>query len=184
MFRRFILDSHLYLGLILSATILILSVTGIYLNHQHDWFHKQDIHYMNPDYDSITINAMNAAENGEINVPEAVEKAQNTNLFNLSDIESVNYASHGLGYFYYVHLNDDKETIVVVTEQGEVAKAYSDPPIQKWMSDLHVGIVDNINFVFVNDITTVGIILLTISGWILAVRILRAKIRKRNKNVV
>lgn len=46
MFRRLVLDSHLYIGLILSVTILMLSVTGFYLNHQHGWFHKQNVHYL------------------------------------------------------------------------------------------------------------------------------------------
>lgn len=180
MFRRFVLDSHLYIGLILSVTILMLSVTGFYLNHQHGWFHKQNVHYIHPDYEAITEEAINSAHQGEKSVPEAVETATSSDLFSISDIESVNYAYHGLGYFYYVHLNDERGTIVVVTEQGEVAKSYSDSLIKKWMHDLHVGIVDSFNFVFINDVTTIGVIFLTITGIILSIRILNGKV-KRNR---
>ncbi|MBO1004992.1 PepSY-associated TM helix domain-containing protein [Pseudogracilibacillus auburnensis] len=179
--RKTILNVHLYVGLILSVTILMLSVTGLYLNHQHDWFHKQNIHYINPNYDEITEEAIQLAHQGERNVPNAVEVATTSNLFTIEDIVSVNYAYHGLGYFYYVHLNDELGTIAVVTEQGEVAKLYSDPAIKKWMHDLHTGIVDGFNFIFINDITTVGIILLTVTGIILSFRILKARTKVKRK---
>lgn len=107
--------------------------------------------------------------------------ATSSNLFSISEIKSVNYAFHGLGYFYYVHLNDDKGTIVVVTPEGVVAKAYSDSPVKKWMYDLHVGIVDSFNFVFINDITTIGIIILTVTGIILSIRIVKSKLIRRRK---
>lgn len=181
MFRRLVLDSHLYIGLILSVTILMLSVTGFYLNHQHGWFHKQNVHYLHPDYDAITENAINLAKQGEKSVPEAVEIATSSDLFSISEVKSVNYASHGLGYFYYVHLNDERGTIVVVTQQGEVAKSYSDSLIKKWMYDLHVGIVDGFNFIFINDITTIGIIFLTLTGIILSIRILKSKVKRMRK---
>jgi|SRR5690625_252788 len=159
----------------------MLSVTGFYLNHQHGWFHKQNVHYLHSDYDEITENAINLTKQGEENVPEAVEIAIASELFSISDIKSVNYTSHGLGYFYYVHLNDDRGTIVVVTEKGEVAKSYSDSTIKKWMYDLHVGIVDGFKFVFINDITTFGIIFLTITGIILSIRILKSKVKRARK---
>lgn len=161
----------------------MLSITGIYLNHQHDWFHKQNIHYMNPDYDLFVNQAIiSAADQKKRRVPAPVEKAEQYGLFSTSDIESINYATHGLGYFYYVHLNDDNKTIVVVTENGEVAKSYTDPLVKKWMRNLHIGLVNKFNFVYVNDITTIGIIFLTVSGCILALRILKAK-NKRNKKI-
>lgn len=136
----------------------MLSITGIYLNHQHDWFHKQNIHYMNPDYDLFVNQAIISADQKKRRVPAPVEKAEQYGLFSISDIESINYANHGLGYFYYVHMNDDNKTIVVVTENGEVAKSYTDPLIKKWMRNLHIGLVNKFNFVYVNDITTIGII--------------------------
>lgn len=182
LFRRFVRDTHLYLGLIFSLSILMLAITGIYLNHKHDWFNKQNIHYTDSNYDSIIKQAMNGAEKGEKKVPEAVEIAEkSSDLFTISDINSVNYAFHGLGYFYYVHLNDELETIVVVTEEGVVAKAYSDPFITKWMNKLHVGIIDGFNFVFINDIATISIIILTITGIILSIRILQSRIKKRKR---
>lgn len=124
--RKLYFNIHLYLGLILSITIMMLSITGFYLNHQHGFFHKQTIHYLHPDYDEITQNAINLARNGEHRVPEAVETASSSDLFSVSDVKSVNYAFHGLGYFYYVHLHDEKGTILVITEQGEIIKSYSD----------------------------------------------------------
>lgn len=181
MLRRFVLNIHLYIGVFLNLTILMLSVTGLYLNHQHDWFHQQNIQYMNPDYENMSENAITLASKGEMNVPEAVEKATQSDLYSISDIKSINYANHGLGYFYYVHLTDEKGTIVVVTDQGEVAKAYNDSQVKKWMHDLHIGMVDSFNFIFINDVTTIGIIVLTITGIILSFRILKARAKAKNK---
>lgn len=181
MFRRIIFDAHLYIGLILSATILMLSVTGFYLNHQHDWFHKQNVSYMNPEYGVLTQNAIQQAQKGEKVLPEAVEKAATSNMFSLSDIDSINYSNHGPGYYYYVHLKDDVESIVVVTEQGEISKIYSDPAVKKWMTDLHVGVVDGFDFIWANDVTTIGVIILTLSGIILSIQILKAKSKRRKK---
>lgn len=165
----------------LTLTIIMLSITGIYLNHQHNWFHKQDIHYMNPDYESMINKAIRSEKNDRKRIPEAVQEAERHGLFNIENIESINYATHGLGYFYYVHINDVKNTIVVVTEDGDIAKSYSDPLIKKWMRNLHIGRSDSINFVFINDLTTIGIIFLTVSGCILAARILKAKKKQRKK---
>lgn len=158
---------HLYIGLILTIPIIMLSLTGLYLNHQHDWFHAQNIHYLHPTYDSIVEKAVDQEKNNQKRLPEAVQAAVDDKILRLEQIKSVNYASHGLGYFYYVHLSDENESIVVVTESGEIAKVYSDPSIKKWMRALHIGMIDSINFVLMNDVTTLGIIFLTISGLVL-----------------
>lgn len=176
--RKFWLNLHLYLGLILSITIIMLSITGIYLNHQHDWFHKQNIVYMNPDYKKVQREAKTSKNETKLTMPEAIEKGTESGLYKVIDVKRVNYADHGLGSFFYIHLNDKQETIVVVSEQGEVLKAYYDSAVKKWMYKLHIGIIDRINFIFVNDITAIGIIILTITGIILSIRILKAK-RKR-----
>lgn len=181
MFRRVLYDAHLYIGLILSLMILMLSITGFYLNHQHDWFHKQNVEYMHPEYEAITELAINSAQEGKKVIPEAVEIALDSNRFTLDEIQSVNYASHGLGYFYYVHLNNQQKSIAVITESGEVAKIYHDSLVTKWMTDLHVGLVDSFNFIWANDLTTIGIIFLTLSGIFLSIRILKGKMKKRKK---
>lgn len=181
MIRRYILNLHLYIGLALTMTILILSITGLYLNHQHDWFHKQNIHYLDPNYDLLVHQAISSAEQESRIVPGPVETAEKDGLFTIDEIESINYANHGLGYFYYVHLNDQKNSIVVITEKGEIAKSYSDPLLKKWMRGLHIELVNQFNFVWINDLTTIGIIFLTISGCILAWRILKAKYKRKEK---
>ncbi len=181
MFRRVMYDAHLYIGLILSVMILLLSITGFYLNHQHDWFHKQHVEYIHPNYEAITENAMSSAHTGEKVLPEAVVTALDSNRFTLDDIRSVNYASHGLGYFYYIHLNNDQKSIAVVTEGGEIAKIYHDSLVKKWMHDLHVGMVNRFDFIWANDATTIGMIFLTLSGIFLSIRTLYGKMKKRTK---
>lgn len=179
MFRRLMLNIHLYLGIILSVMILMLSVTGFYLNHQHDWFHKQNIVYMNPEYEN------QVPERGsKLTMTEAMEKGTESGLYAIKDVKRVNHANHGLGTFFYLHLKDELGTIVVVDEYGEVFKAYTDSAVKKWMYDLHIGIVNNVNFILANDFTALGIVILTITGIILSVRVLRARrkksVRRRN----
>lgn len=181
MFRKFVLDTHLYVGIILGMTIIMLSVSGFYLNHRHDWFHNQQIQYLHPAYETMVKQARQSAQEGNLIVPEAVQKGMEAGFYSLSDIKSVDYANHGLGYFYYVYLKDAKETIVAVTQQGEIAKVFHDPLIKQWMYDLHVGIVDSFRFVFINDLTALGTILLTVTGVILSFRVLRARIKKSKR---
>jgi len=171
---------HLYIGIILTITMLILCLTGFYLNHQHDWFHKQSIQYQNTEYNKMIDRAISLEKNHERRLPEAVQEAEAAGLFQIEQINSVNYASHGLGYFYYVHLNDKNQTIIVVTEDGQIAKSYRDPLIKRWMRNLHIGITDSVNFVVINDITAIGMIYLTISGWVLFMKILKAKRKRRS----
>ncbi|MFA8439837.1 hypothetical protein [Pueribacillus sp. YX66] len=49
---------------------------------------------------------------------------------------------------------------------------------------MHIGIVNNVNFILANDFTALGIVILTITGIILSVRVLRARrkksVRRRN----
>lgn len=180
--RKFSYDSHLYLGILFSVMIIMLAVTGFYLNHSHDWFHKQNVSYMSDDYDEMTASALQSFRAGEPRVlPEVVEIAAKEGVFTTDQVKSVNYAFHGLGYFYYVHLKDEAGTIVVVSEAGEIAKAYSDTAVKKWMHDLHVGIVDGFKFIWLNDVSAIVMVFLTITGIYLSVRVLRSKRIQRQR---
>ncbi|UII56628.1 PepSY domain-containing protein [Cytobacillus spongiae] len=174
---------HLYIGLLCSVMILLLSLTGLVINNKFLFMGSQVITYQNPDlgkklHSNSHSHDAPVQSDSNFSITEIVDKAARTGKFQLNEVKTVSLMDHGFGPSYYIGLNDDKQTQVVVNTEGVISKIYYNPVTQT-AHDWHIGLFGGERYTNLINFATIGMIILTGTGVFLSIRTLAGQAKAR-----
>ena len=154
---------HLVGGLLVVAYTIVLSVSGVILNHKREWgFMKEPARYLGDEVVARGRPAPLATIAGWA-VDERVRRGHEATL---DDVRFLDYRP-GAGYAKVRFKDEEWEVIVDVYEPAVLSVAHRR---DVWMLDLHSGVRFGARGTWLSDLTAGGIILLTVNGLYLWLR--------------
>ena len=161
---------HLWIGLICSVFLLLEAITGLLLTER--WLMGMSGH----SHDSHEHAHGDGHEHAKLNMIDAVKKASESGAFSMDEVGVV--MNHGM---YMVRLNDKDGTLVTIAPDGTVVKKEVNT-FASFVRAIHVGKLGIWNRLMI-DVAAIAIIILTITGIYLSVKILRAQTKAKRRNI-
>ncbi|MCX8046414.1 MAG: PepSY domain-containing protein [Anoxybacillus gonensis] len=161
---------HLWIGLICSVFLLLEAVTGLLLTER--WLMGMSGH----SHDNHEHAHGDDHGHAKLNMIDAVKKASESGAFSMDEVGVV--MNHGM---YMVRLNDKDGTLVTIAPDGTVVKKEVNT-FASFVRAIHVGKLGIWNRLMI-DVAAIAIIILTITGIYLSVKILRAQTKAKRRNI-
>ncbi|MCP8967234.1 PepSY-associated TM helix domain-containing protein [Ectobacillus ponti] len=164
--KKWMRDAHMYVGLLTSLIVLMLSITGFLMNdHKAAW---------TPGNEQQSMSGRKPAGGaGGLGIAEAVQKGVESGAYKAEDIRSV----FNMGGIYRIATTKNGQFLV--GQDGKVTPfAEENKGASQTIKQLHKGFFLGYDIRWLLDIGAVGLVILTGTGVYLYIKMLMMKMKK------